>query len=533
MKQKCSIEYKDFSRVNKTRSVLKMFSEWKTNNPDEYIRVGVFNPSITCLDLDAAVYNNLIREDTKLIFFENFKYLKNKNDRSEFLFKKKVMTHIPMVKEENVFFHFGDLETLQLGGILSNLCKDKIEKINFMFLDFCGELNANHAKWLYDNRYLISDNSFQFYTVCLQSKLRHDECKKMEFAKDFLCHINYNIYTNEESKIKLDKLQNTVDFWQFNCSTILDTEKRSENYEPKIKPIIYSDGRSLMGIFNGQCKKTEEYLWKFYHGFLHNAFVEKSENIVDDNCLVWDKLNGNKVFTDFEIMMFRDMPIPEIKIDAQYFIDYIQEHKWGRNGAADLRNTIMARFPKSFFPRVLWENPKKYKYSSLHSTRCFMIFNKYFLNKIFLDKKTGKYGKFVLDISFCKNGKVRSRSKYKFEYVSEKEQQIDSNMGLIKKHEYFEKLENFACNSKGKKSVNQANKVDRKKNVRKELFNRLLEIEKNKRKRKETLPKRISDTIFMMKDGMNQSQIAKALNISQPTLSVFIKKFLMKEEFSN
>jgi hypothetical protein len=69
MKQKCSIEYKDFSRVNKTRSVLKMFSEWKTNNPDEYIRVGVFNPSITCLDLDAAVYNNLIREDTKLIFF--------------------------------------------------------------------------------------------------------------------------------------------------------------------------------------------------------------------------------------------------------------------------------------------------------------------------------------------------------------------------------------------------------------------------------------------------------------------------------
>jgi predicted XRE-type DNA-binding protein len=37
----------------------------------------------------------------------------------------------------------------------------------------------------------------------------------------------------------------------------------------------------------------------------------------------------------------------------------------------------------------------------------------------------------------------------------------------------------------------------------------------------------------MMKDGMNQSQIAKALNISQPTLSVFIKKFLMKEEISN
>ena len=73
MKQKCLIEYKVQERQNKTKAVMLMFSEWMKKNPDEYIHVGIFNPSITCLDLDIDVYKNLIREDTKLIFFENFK----------------------------------------------------------------------------------------------------------------------------------------------------------------------------------------------------------------------------------------------------------------------------------------------------------------------------------------------------------------------------------------------------------------------------------------------------------------------------
>ena len=270
-------EYKVQKRNYKTIAIQNMFSEWKRQNPDEYIHVGVFNPSITCLDLDIAIDQNLIREDTKLIFFENFKYLKNKEDRSEYLFKKKVMSHIPMVKKENVFFHFGELETMQLGGIIHNLCRDRIEKVNFMFLDFCGELNSDHAKWLYDNRYLIADNSFQFYTICLQTKMRYDCYNKVGFAKEYWKEVPFQLIhrkTKKECSINMNKLKEIINFWQFNCSNILDTNQKKTN--PLIQPIVYADGVNLMGIFNGQKKNTIDYLWKFYHGFLFNSFVEKS-----------------------------------------------------------------------------------------------------------------------------------------------------------------------------------------------------------------------------------------------------------------
>lgn len=440
MKQKCVVEYKAQERQNKTKAVMLMFSEWMKKNPDDYIHVGIFNPSITCLDLDIAVYKNLIREDTKLIFFENFKYLKDKKDRSEYLFKKKVMSHIPMVKEENVFFHFGELETLQLGGVLHHLCGDKIEKINFMFLDFCGELKADHAKWLYDNRDLIVENSFQFYTICIQAKMRTDCCHKLALAKEYW-HLTpfYFFRVRERNSVKMERLIETVNYWQFNCSHVLDTEKREESHKPEIPPIVYSDGVNLMGIFNGVRKNTEDYLWKFYHGFLCNAFIEKSENI-DDGGILWDSMRESK-FTDYEIMLFRDMPIPEnVKIDYQPLIDIVK-YPSGKAGSSALRNKIIAVFPNEFFPRLVYEHRKKYFYSSLHAARCFMIFNKYFLGKPLLDKTTGKYGKFVLDNSFAKTGSQKSRAKYRFDYVESIENAVKEEKEN-KQYQYFRQIEN-------------------------------------------------------------------------------------------
>lgn len=434
-------EYKNLSRQNKTRAVLKMFSEWQKQNPGEYIKVGVFNPSITCLDLDVAVYKGLIREDTKLIFFENFRYLKNKNDRSEFLFRKKVMSHIPMVKEENVFFHFGELETLQLGGVLFGLCNGNIEKINFMFLDFCGELNADHTKWLYDNRNLIADNSFQFYTICIQSKMRQDYHKKMELAKEYWQETDFHFFhqCKRKSTIKTEKMKKTINYWQFNCSNILDTGKKDT--APAILPIIYSDSVNLMGIFCGQHKTTEDYLWKFYHGFLCNSFVEKTENI-DDGGVLWDSFK-NKKFTDYEIMLFRDMPIPEnIAVDPQPFIDIVKTagNVVGKRGSSKLRNKIISMFPKNFFPRILYEN-KKYYQCSLHAARCFKIFNRYFLGKTFLDRESGKYGTFVSNNSIYGTGMPKNRAKYRFEY-SDCERKVLPEKKENGQYAYFQQIEN-------------------------------------------------------------------------------------------
>lgn len=440
MKRKCVVEYKDQERQNKTKAVMMMFSEWMKKNPNEYIHVGIFNPSITCLDLDIAVYKNLIREDTKLIFFENFKYLKNKKDRSEYLFKKKVMSHIPMVKEENVFFHFGELETLQLGGTLHHLCGDNIEKVNFMFLDFCGELKTNHAKWLYDNRDLIEKNSFQFYTICIQAKMRSDCCNKLVLAKEYWQDVPFYVFrVTKRKSLKMERLKEIVNYWQFNCSHILDTEKRKKNYKPEISPIVYSDGVNLMGIFNGVHKTTEDYLWKFYHGFLCNVFVEKSENI-DDDGIIWDSMRNGK-FTDYEIMLFRDMPIPEnANIDYQSFIDIVQKPE-RKEGSAILRDKIISEFPYEFFPRMVYEYRRKYYHSSLHAARCFMIFNKYFLGKTIFDKKTGKYGKFVLDNSFARTGSQRSRAKYRFEYIENIENSSEDKKEN-EQYQYFQKIEN-------------------------------------------------------------------------------------------
>ena len=431
------------NRVNKEKSINCMYDQWIEKNPFDYIRVGVFNPSVTCLDLDIAVQKELIKEDTKLIFFENFKYLQNKKDRSELMFKKEVMKHIPMVKEENIFFHFGELETLQLGGALMSFKDKNIPLVNFMFIDLCGEINANHAKWMYDNRFFIEDGSYQFYTVNVQAKLRYDCQKKIEMSKEFAPQIDFFDFRMKERKEQEKtflKLQEVMNHWEFVCSHIINVnmEKKKwgeEGYHSlsNIKPIVYNDGKQWMGIFNGICgtniqknlfeeisNENKDYLWKFYNGFLKNSFAEKTENLEVDKVL-WEKVRTHGIrFTDSLIALYRDMPIPEFNGDIQPIINsykkvdsYTTEDKNKKKMSDFLRYVqyYLQKTDKNFFPNLYSMNKK---YQSLVYNRTRMIFNNYFLNKPFLDRETGKEGMFKLVPSVKP---TKNRGNYIFEYL--------------------------------------------------------------------------------------------------------------------
>ena len=426
MKPKCIIEYKNCERPYKRQAITQMFIEWQKCHPGDYIRVGIFNPSYSGLDLKIAEEMNLLHKDTKIIVFENFKYIDGKEYRSEYIFKKEIKKMLPMIPEENIYFHFGNIETLQLGAALYCL---KEEKVNFAFCDFCGEIDYDIAKWFYYNSMFFEKNSHQFYTInFVKYRFTNEQQKtRLKFMNSFYQNADYNFINNLEAIKNQQKFSSVVNYWEANCATMLDTETKDyndlisiENGKRHICPIIYLD-KQIMGIFSSQCGEINQYYWEFLHSTLDRSFIEKNENY-NENGIFWDSLKKSKDWNDAEIRLFRELPYPkEFNFNLQPFINKLK-NGLGQEGLAGIRNELdkqLGKSIKAFYPNYVFEKALKSRYfhSSLHTIRATMIFQDYFLNQIVMDKSNGKLGRIV---QYNPSGNHIRRIPYRFEYIEEK-----------------------------------------------------------------------------------------------------------------
>jgi len=417
----------NIERNEKKKAVTAMINEWLNykdwlnddENTDKYIHVGVFNPSTTCLDLDILVAKNLIREDTKLIFFENKKYLEKK-DKSDYVFKRTVMSHIPMVKPENVVFHFGELETLQLGGALRKL---NAECVDFMFLDFCGELKYNHAKWLYDNRYMIQNNSFQFYTISIQSGIRCANQEKFQKMRKTSGVLGFVYSENDATKnglsdfyrIKLlqgekrnqdsDALRRCTDYWNFICTHILDTRTDTKQ-KNSIPVIVYQGGKAegqgsmKMGIFHSQCSMNtiEEYRWEYNSGWLKPFERADIESITDEYGVCWKpNMKGakNRVFTNEQVKLYRDYPIDHDTNNHRYqnMLNYILRNKNPRHMELQRIFTEAEVVFPTCFPEEMRQN--MYRSSYLVNRSAERLLAIFMVDKVFFDEVSKQKYRFI------------------------------------------------------------------------------------------------------------------------------------------
>lgn len=420
----------DIKRSEKQKAISMMIDEWQNykdglltdkENKDKYIHVGVFNPSTTCLDLDLLVERNLIREDTKLIFFENKKYLNNK-DKSEYVFKQKVRKHIPMVNEKNFFFHFGELETLQLGGVLRQL---NAEYVDFIFLDLCGELKYNHLKWVYDNRYCIMENSFQFYTVSLMPGILHvkDEekfaqMKKVQevfgfvHSKDEAMKLGKNDYYDlvllqdgEKQNRDSKNLRIVTDYWNFICSHTLDT-RWDVKHLSSLPVFVYQGGKVAergsmkMGIFSSQChiNTIEDYRWQSNSCWIKNFNKAHFENIVDENGVSWNPKmagNENRKFGEADVILFRDFPV-DFNVsnhNYQHMLDYILRSKSPRRfETCRIWTCAEAAFPTCFPPEM---RSNRYRSSYLPNRKAEGLLKVFMVDKVFEDAVTKQKYRFI------------------------------------------------------------------------------------------------------------------------------------------
>ena len=373
----------EITRDHKRSALETMFKTWKKQTND-YIRVGVFNPSTTCLDLDIAVEHGLIREDTKLVFFENFKYLGRRDYIEEINFRKTAFNHIPMVKRENVYFHFGDLERLQLGGALAQI---NAGKINFMFVDLCGSINREIAEWLFLNRYLIEKGSFQYYTISLQGTVRKNKRQDFRLSEEKKKWIKNDKGVKSFDVIKFGLEKEVTELekealirWGFVCSHMLNTSNELDN----IQNILYFGGTwQKMGIFHGRNMEIERNRWNYNVGIL----LSETKNFtydIDEYGVDWkNSRKGRRIFTNSEKSLFREGNLPDnfVAKNPLKLYEYLEKNKnrkdliYNCHKISQIVNTMYG----SLYPIETQYN--KYRNSTLSTSRSKQIINKYLLNK--------------------------------------------------------------------------------------------------------------------------------------------------------
>ena len=312
-------------------------------------RCALLLPGYDCLDV--KTFAQLYDERTKFICVENFRQCERDKRHLEFQFKSNFFEKCAEfglnVSEENVRFHFDDIETLQIMPTLLSLGFRPDEcfgAIDFMFLDFCKSINNRQAKWVKDNRAFFAseyDCGFQLYTIPIQPRGDMPE-RYANLLDEMKSHkvLDYDD-TVEPLVVRAMKSNNVNEwildmarYWNFITGHILNTWTGTP-----IRPVVYNGGTTesmKMGIFcsTKNDKKFEDYRWEFNIKY-HLIGDYDSDRECDDMLEEYNSL-GRRLYSDnrsdpvkmndARIMLILNMPIVDIdKIDKTEMLKYLLE----------------------------------------------------------------------------------------------------------------------------------------------------------------------------------------------------------------
>ena len=370
-------------------------------------------PGYDCLDV--KTFAPLYDENTKFICVENFRQCERDKRHREHKFKSNFFEKCAEfgldVSEDNVRFHFDDIETLQIMPTLLSLGFRPDEcfgAIDFMFLDFCKSINNRQAKWVKDNRMFFAseyDCGFQLYTIPIQPRgdmperyanlldemkahkvLDYDDTVEPVLVKS-LKNININEWTRD-----------IVHYWNFIAGHILNTWTKTP-----VRPVVYNGGETesmKMAIFcsTKNDNKFEEYRWKFnvtYHLIGDYDRDAECDDLLEEYASLGRRLYSDNRsdpvrLNDGRVMLILDMPITGIdKIDKselfQYLLDTHSNRRFERN-RIEIKMMDMCNWN---FPPECYDQGQ-HKCDALNYIRCQMIFDKLFKGNT-VDYKGSRY----------------------------------------------------------------------------------------------------------------------------------------------
>lgn len=376
-------------------------------NGDHHFKCVILMPSVTCLDID--MFKPFFDENTKFIFIENFEYI----HCTEREWKSTVLNHLPSyVKAENICFHCGEIEDLQLGAVLKTMGS---ECVDFAFFDLCGELTMKQYRWIWNNRCLFDVLATVMYTIDLQPSIINDcNCfdKRMKFDSTYDDHSNLTL-VNDSDKMT-SKVEQSAKCWSFLLKNLLNPSGIS-----RCDSFIYRSGgnRHKMMIAKTYAINDPNYDYRhdYYEGFFRNS-SSIDESLVEYDGIHWgdygttgQRKSGYEIRSN-DILLFQNKDIVDWEFDSKRFLDYFFSGKDRRKPANSRRfrkdrilNCISACSYNNF-PPELYES--RYKSTRLYFAKCEQIYNECVLGKHFdYDGISIKFDK-DYDILFC-NSKRR------------------------------------------------------------------------------------------------------------------------------
>jgi len=359
---------------------------------DEFkIHCAILMPSFTCMDIEKL--NPYFDENTKLICVENFEYTTDKNAENKY--KINIESHVKNMKKENIYYHFGSLETLQLGAALYYL-NEKF--VDFIFFDLCGEWKYNHSYWLWQNRCFIKENSYQMYTISLSSSIRSRCCyfPEMDEIIGYKSSIIENVYARKRNNIT-EYIKKSVDYWNFIIHHNLNTS--INEIDNNIPVIVYNGGKdekTKMAIFTNQYIKDRatEYRWDYNMSFLKdapNSYIEKIDkygNIFETDKKINRSYKYNYKNGDYKL--FGNMPynMNDCNFDVlMKHLIYSKDHRRFENNKIFDKMHVVS---KSNFPPEIYK--KTHRHCYLDYRRCENVFDLLILDKeIFFEDNIYKF----------------------------------------------------------------------------------------------------------------------------------------------
>lgn len=152
-------------------------SKWNRKNKDcarsmavEYQgkthNTALFLPSSTGLDIKEAFENNIINKKTSLVIVEKEKKCIGS-----------IIRFLNRMKLNNYYIHNGKIDKLKLNEVLGT------RKLDYMFGDFCGNMTADIANWLYKYQDCFSNQMRIPMTYAIHPRGPKTTTRKCPFVK--------------------------------------------------------------------------------------------------------------------------------------------------------------------------------------------------------------------------------------------------------------------------------------------------------------------------------------------------------------
>lgn len=344
----------------------------------------VLMPSLTCLDIDTL--KPLLHSETRLICVENFSYINGTRREWE----DTVLSHVgDLIDKDGVFFHEGELDSLQLGAVLRRL---GAEHVDFAFFDFCGELTMRQYRWIRDNRALFKPSAMVAYTIDLHPSILN-ECPSFDHRIRLL-----GDYARGTSLISLGnhklsaRVEDSSRGWSFILKHIL-----CPSYDAKCESFIYSSGgkkhKMMLSLCNVAKNDDDSYRDDYYEGFFKNSSSCDRSLLAYDGVAWGDYGCGKHRKSQYElrsndVLLFQNKAVDALQFDYGRFFRYLfdgvgtagKKPNMRRFHPDRIKNCISACSRGNFPPE---KYSHMYKSTKLYFAKCDQIYRHLLMDRDF------------------------------------------------------------------------------------------------------------------------------------------------------